>query len=289
MQRQSTASRLRGRLFTVVNGLSELIETLPIKRFERATAHMVYVGPEFNFAERSASQRATQLELKRNYEIISEILKVLLRDAPNDLVRQLETGDKQFRDWLEFNGSWSVTQNPLENAEKARASAVPLEEVLNVLDVASKEELILVPDTNSLLATADPTAYRAVAGQDAFVFMLLPTVLGELDCLKIEHRNPDVREKAKKVITRIKGWRNQGSLPTGVTVDKSIVVKTSHSEPDMKRTLSWLDPNNEDDRIIASILALQGAHPAAHVILVSGDINIQNKADAALIETIEGP
>jgi predicted ribonuclease YlaK len=38
-----------------------------------------------------------------------------------------------------------------------------------------------------------------------------------------------------------------------------------------------------------AILALQAEYPSAHVILVSGDINIQNKADAALIETIEGP
>ena len=37
----------------------------------------------------------------------------------------------------------------------------------------------------------------------------------------------------------------------------------------------------------ARILALQGEYPSARVILVSGDINIQNKADAALIQTID--
>ena len=71
--------------------------------------------------------------------------------------------------------------------------------------------------------------------------MLLPTVLGELHRHEIEHRNEVVREKAKKIITRIKGWRNQGSLAAGVVVDSSIAVKASHSEPDMENTLSWLD------------------------------------------------
>jgi hypothetical protein len=107
--------------------------------------------------------------------------------------------------------------------------------------------IILVPDTNSLLAAFDPIEYRKVSGENSFVFMILPTVLGERDRLKVEHRNPDVREKAKKVITRIKGWRNQGPLAKGVTVDKTITVKALHTEPNMKATLSWLDSDNRDD------------------------------------------
>jgi predicted ribonuclease YlaK len=146
-----------------------------------------------------------------------------------------------------------------------------------------------VPETNSLLANTDPTAYRDIAGQKAFVFMLLPTVLGELDKLKVEHRNPDVREKARKVIDRIKGWRRQGALVDGITVDKSIKVKAASREPDLKKTLSWLDPRNNDDRIIASVLTLQSESPSAQVILVSGDINLLNKADVAMIETAELP
>jgi PIN domain len=290
MQHRSIASRLRNELSRVVDGLSSLVKTIPVKQFaDRVTANVVFVVPEFYWAERSATQRATQIALKRKYETISEILTVLLCKAPKDLVGRFQEADKSFRSWLELDASWSVAPTPAENAKKVHESAKPFDKIFNVLDVASEDQFILVPDTNSLLAVADPTEYQKIADQKSFVFLLLPAVLGELDRLKIEHRNPDVREKAKKVISRIKGWRNQGSLAVGVIVDKSITVKTSHSEPDMNRTLSWLDANNEDDRIIASILALQGEYPSAHVILVSGDINIQNKADAALIETTEGP
>lgn len=289
MPHRSLALRLRTELSTVVTGLSELIQSLPVCWFDRFSGGVTFVCPEVYFGERSAEQQASQLALKRRYEVLIEILKVVLRGATNDLLSRLEDTDKHFRDWLELDGSWSVTQNPTENARKSEAAAKPLYQILDVLDHASKAELILVPDTNSLLSTADPVDYRKIANQDSFVFMLLPTVLGELDRLKIEHRNDVVREKAKKIITRIKGWRNQGSLAAGVVVDKSIAVKASRSEPDMDNTLSWLDASNDDDRIVASILALQGEHPSAHVILVSDDINLLNKADAALIDTADTP
>jgi len=289
MPYKSVAHRLRSELSSVVTGLSELIKALPIRRFDRSSGGVAFVVPEFYFGERTAEQRATQLALKRKYEILMEILKTILGGATHDLLSRLEDADKRFRDWLELDGSWSVTQNPTENARTAQVAAQPLEQILDVLDLASKEQLILVPDTNSLLSTADPIDYRKVVNQDSFVFMLLPTVLGELDRLKVEHRNDAVREKAKKIITRIKGWRNQGSLAAGVVIDKSIVVKASHSEPNMDKTLSWLDSNNQDDRIIASVLALEGDYSSSQVILISGDINLLNKADAALIDTAEVP
>lgn len=289
MPHKSVALRLRSELSSVITGLSGLIQSLAIRRFDRFGGGIVVICPESYFAERSAEQQATQLALKRQYEVLIEILKVILRGATNDLQNRLEDADKHFRDWLELDGSWSVTPNPAENARKSEAAGQPLLQILDVLDHSSKDELILVPDTNSLLATADPVEYRKVANQDSFVFTLLPTILGELDRLKIEHRNDVVREKAKRIITRIKGWRNQGSLAAGVVVDKSITVKASHSEPHMDKTLSWLDAHNNDDRIVASILALQGEYPSAHVILISDDINLLNKADAALIDTADTP
>jgi predicted ribonuclease YlaK len=55
------------------------------------------------------------------------------------------------------------------------------------------------------------------------------------------------------------------------------------TEPDFEKTRKWLDPNHEDDRIIASALDLQVRHPADSVILVTSDINLQNKAQAAML------
>ncbi|MGH9194787.1 MAG: PIN domain-containing protein [Acidimicrobiia bacterium] len=61
------------------------------------------------------------------------------------------------------------------------------------------------------------------------------------------------------------------------------------AEPDFSTSLAWLDRTNQDDRIVASLLELQRVNPAAEIILVTGDINLQNKADAAGLPWSELP
>lgn len=289
MQHGSTAMRLRKRLTAVVDRLAGLISTLPVKHFDKYSSNAIFICPDYYWGDFTAEQRAIQVELKRDYDQVSELLGLLLSRAPESLIRQFRSADERFRVWLELKSNWSLSPDAKKNEAALRSDATKFETVLSVLEVTGGSQVIIVPDTNSLLTSPDPVDYRGIAGSNPLVFLLLPTVLGELDRLKNEHRNQDVREKAKRVITRIKGWRQQGALSTGVTVDKTITVKAWHREPDMKNTLSWLDADVQDDRIIASVIGLQGEQPSSRVILVTGDINLQNKADAALVETAETP
>ena len=100
-------------------------------------------------------------------------------------------------------------------------------------------------------------------------------MLAELDNLKNHARDPTYRTKVNDVIRRIRGWRNQGSLLNGVRVHQTITVKAVPHEPRVEGTLSWLDPSNRDDRIIASCLELQISTNAAllerfsHVVSVT--------------------
>jgi hypothetical protein len=49
----------------------------------------------------------------------------------------------------------------------------------------------------------------------------------------------------------------------------------------MDRSLPWLDPENRDDRLIATTIEVMRTHPRSPVVLVSTDINAQNKAEHA--------
>lgn len=220
---------------------------------------------------------------------------MLLRAAPETLLSQWKEADERFRDaWIELGTNYALTPDRARNEAALRKDAAAFKELLSILEGVGDTGVLLVPDTNSLVDQPDPARYRSIAGRDDFRFVLLPPVPGELDELKIAHKNPDVRESAKRVITRIKGWRDQarragGALNDGTVLDRSITVQSLHVEPDMRGSLTWLDASVADDRIIAAVLAVAAEHPAARVVLVTGDVNLQNKADAAMLETAETP
>lgn len=283
----SAIVRLSSALDSVVADLASLVRAMPVHYSSNQAGEFIILAPAYRWGERSAEQQHQHLQIVRRYKIISELLLALLIDAPKSLKREFEQGDKRFTTWLELGSNWSISPDKETNERALRESTEGLRSVVKVLAAGPQDQLILIPDTNSLLAEPDPTAYRAISKGAGFDFLLLPTVLKELDELKMLHRNPDVRDKAQKVITRIKGWRIQGPLLEGVVVDKTIRVRAIHDEPNMTNSLSWLDAHSADDRIVAATLHVQSILPSARVVLVTGDINLQNKSDAALIEVAE--
>ena len=147
MRHKSIASRLRTRFSGVTERLAELVKALPVRRLETSVGNLVFIGPEFYLGERSADQQATQLSLKREYSAISELLKLLVSVGPNGLINGLEQADNRFKGWLDLNGSWSVTPSKAENEKSVRAAAEPIERILDVLDAAGKDEIVVVPAT----------------------------------------------------------------------------------------------------------------------------------------------
>jgi len=162
-------------------------------------------------------------------------------------------------------------------------------QLLHMLETSKQHTIIVVPDTNALAICPEFSRYAEIAGQASFALVIMPTVLSELDQLKITARDEEFRSRVKSVITRIKGLRNQGSLIDGVTVNRETTVRMEAREPDFRSTLSWLETSNNDDRLIASVLELQRREPSALLILCTSDINLQNKAEMANIPFAEPP
>lgn len=282
----TTLERMTNDLASITADLGVLMAGVPIKRLDRS-GDIVLVFPDFYWSELSSEQQGEQLLIKRRYDKWHELIQKLLSGAPKHITQNLHKADKQFRTWVEFSSNWSLRPSHEANLTKLEDSSQALRCLLDILTNDAEAATILVPDTNSLLATADPTEYRALANNLPFTFLLMPTILRELDELKMLHRNPEVREKAKGAITRIKGWRLQGNLANGVTVDRDITVKAVSREPQMEKSLSWLDSSVPDDRLIACLLEAIAEYPTAHITLVTGDINLQNKADTAGIPVNE--
>jgi predicted ribonuclease YlaK len=147
----------------------------------------------------------------------------------------------------------------------------------------------LIPDTNALIYFPDISKWT-FPEMNQFTIALMPTVLEELDSLKINHNNSTVREKAEKIIRMIKGYRNRGSLTEGVNIVKNkIKLVAIPIEPNGIDTLPWIDLRNNDDRFLCSTVDFIRSHICSPVIVVSRDINLQNKCEYALIPYKEPP
>ena len=290
MKYDTITKKLCNNLDSIVEDLASLLNEVSIHRTGELNIPGVTVIafiPDYHWDEPTPQQRNSQILLKRRYDQFCEMLRLILGKAPKDLLNKLDDVEDKFRIWLELKQNWALTLNRASNLAKFKEDVKEIRDILDIVNSSPTTATIIIPDTNSLLESPDPIRYREILKKNEFIFMILPTVLGELDSLKMRHNNPAVREKAIKAIDRIKGWRNQGNVRDGIIVDKTIIVKVNYNEPDMKLTLSWLDENTKDDRIIASVLSVQSDYPVSEIVFFTKDINLQIKADAAYINVAE--
>ncbi|MFW6042036.1 MAG: PIN domain-containing protein [Guyparkeria sp.] len=166
--------------------------------------------------------------------------------------------DSLIRRWLERSARDRTIPS---NIDLARARSTEQFDALRRLvalgTAGNNGEIVLVPDTNALLFNPDVAVYTGAVGRVGYLVVLLPTVLSELDDLKDRGRTSDVRDQAGKVIERIKGLRDRGSLINGVKVARQVYLRAEPRETQASSVLNWLDPAVPDDRIIAAALDIQ--------------------------------
>jgi predicted ribonuclease YlaK len=133
----------------------------------------------------------------------------------------------------------------------------------------------------------DVDLYTEMLGAKYFVHVV-PVVLRELDELKRNGRNENVRESARKADMRLKKYRNNGDVLTGARVSGQVFVKFEHIEPEESGLPSWLDMSVPDDRFVASALLLQSKHPGSAFYVITSDINMQTKLSAVGMPFLEG-
>lgn len=260
----------------------ELLDNSRIKfRRDDPYSNVVIIAPTQYWDEPTKTEQIIQINLKKSYAQWIEIFKLFTENLPEASKRKIEQTDKFVNNWIEKKSDWGIPNTIAEAKAKFETELEFFYDTLNLYSNNGDKEIIIVPDTNALIQEPAPKSYKSIIGYENITIVFLPTVLSELDELKIKSSNPDFQKKVKSVIKRLKGYRQQGNLIEGVVVEKSICLKMIASEPNFKKTLSWLDENNNDDRIIASALEIQRDNPSTAVCLVTSDINLQNKAEMA--------
>jgi hypothetical protein len=242
-----------------------------------------------NFAYRELELPGRQLQSKllEDYRHFHLLVEALLAKQPQEALDELEQADKSLIETIEQKATWcKSTAEAFKQAEEALQVHSTL---LNRLYDQSDGNPTFVPDTNALLFNPHLESWRfpQVA---SFSIGLVPSVLEELDSLKMNHRQESVRKKSESLIRQIKDYRRRGSLTAGVP----IVSGTSSlfavaTEPKPQVPFPWLDLSNADDRFIASVVELMRSRPRSPVVAVTRDINLQNKAEFARVAFIEPP
>jgi len=278
----------------IADDIQNLLEDLLLKHssiylWNTPGGSVVFVSASGNYSYNKLNEEGRQIQAKllEEYRRFYSLLIVLLKKQPKNTLEKLSRLDKVLTNTIEQNNTWCKnTQEAFEEAVQALRSEF---ELLNRLFDSSEEESIYVPDTNALLYNPKIESW-AFQGISKFTILLLPSVLSELDLLKINHRNENVRKKAETIIRKIKEFRRRGKLTEIVTVVKNkIMIQAMAIEPDMKTTLQWLDPDNNDDRILAGVIEIMRVRPRSLVTAVSRDINFQNKAEFAAVPYEEPP
>lgn len=114
-----------------------------------------------------------------------------------------------------------------------------------------------------------------------------PVIIRELDKKKIEVSSKKIRDRAKTIISKLKELRKVGSF---VVKDVTIPIAFINEEPKIDWDVAQLDPNLNDDRLIASISTFaESEQMLSSVRLVTNDFGLQLKADAKRITFIDLP
>lgn len=250
---------------------------------------IVYIDPNGNglWGELSLEVRPLQSKILEDYRRYHEMIRTLTRGMAKGSQREFAQAHALVVKHVEQQlATWSKSVADAQ-AETLRA----IDEMQGLLDhlYSPRGEVLIVPDTSALILGASLEQW-SFDWCDAFTVVLTPTVLAELDELKIAHRNLDVRTKAECIIRQIKEYCRRGDLRAGVPVVKRrISARSIAVEPKMGESLPWLDPTNNDDRLLASTIEIIRQNVRSVVVLVTADVNLQNKAQHARIPTVEPP
>ena len=275
---------LTAELDKIKKNMFELLDNSRIKiRRNDPYSNIVIIAPTNYWDKPTDIEQALQIKINKSYSKWIETFKLFTENMPEDSKQKINQTDEFIKNWIEKKSDWGIPNSISEAKSVFEREIKFFYNTLRLFAKIENEEIIIIPDTNALIQEPNPKMYKTLINSEKFTIVFLPTVLSELDELKIKSSNPDFQKKVKSVIKRIKGYRAQGNLLEGVTVEKSIKLKMIASEPDFDRTLSWLDKDNNDDKIIASALEIQRENPSSAVCLVTSPRKFHKKISIKIL------
>jgi len=272
--------------------LNDLIDASTIKHFiNEPETGIVFISPPYYWGELDNKGLIKQAKVLKAFNFWFELVEFIFFDKLNAIKNEImELRNFILNKWIQgTEGDFSLLASIKKAKEIVKSKFKKYRKHINWLASCGYEGLILIPDTNSLINNPEIQSYGKSFGTNKYTVVFIPAASAQLVDLKIKHKDQNFRKKINSIIRYIKGYRKQENLHEGVNIYKSITVKMISYDPKVEKVLHWLDKDIPDDRIIASSLELQRQNADTKVVLVTSDINLQNKAEATRLPYIETP
>lgn len=284
---QTVAESLAVAGTALLDGVAGLLgDDVPLLDVNKPDSSVIFIGPSFSFGDLPLEKKRLQSRLNEDRRRFFALVRAMLRTQSTEVQKRVDEQETTVREVIE--------QEPLvwhsTTGEALAAVKKEIDEILGTvahLHDPTEGSVVLVPDTNALILSPAFQEWN-FEGLSKFVVLLVPLLLSELDTLKTNHRDSNVKQKAQAVIRQVKEYARRGSLWDGVTiVADRIRLRALAVEPRVAETLPWLDATVPDDRMLASTVEAMRMHPRSTVALVTADINLQNKATFAGVPFLE--
>lgn len=151
-----------------------------------SSVFVVSVSGSYAFSNLKDNGMQIQAKVLDEYRKFHSLLNALLKGQPQDCTNKLAENDDTLLNLIEQKHTWCKDVH--EAYEKATKALQEELDLLSRLPTTSSDSAIIIPDTNALLYNPDIEAW-SFPEISPLLIILLPTVMAELDKLKINHRN----------------------------------------------------------------------------------------------------
>lgn len=135
-------------------------------------------------------------------------------------------------------------------------------------------------DTNILIhfQTFDEVDWCSGLEASEVVLVFAPVVMREMNQHKDDSRNKWRQKRARILFSKLK-WLLKGILPgDSISIKEAVSILEVPREPKVDWGHLGLDPQINDDRLLATIIEFADTHPPDSMVFISDDFHIQRRA-----------
>ncbi|MBN2651930.1 MAG: hypothetical protein JXR63_06060 [Spirochaetales bacterium] len=241
------------------------------------------VGPKFNYSN-NLSKRKEKIRSKLIFDLKKLELEFfnLYSKFPDTLEREIQDCFALLLGRLALRPDWILQKDNRKNLDIIRDDFKFLYNLVDSLgsNFEMNHYLLIVPDVDTLINIEDFHVFERLVGKNLAIVAIMKSVMDDIHDVSQMYLDEETTAKAQRVLERL----NDANL------NESYNNLTFSFVEDFKlkaMPARWLDFHNDEDVLLADILELSKSYSSAFVVLMSSNIDIQNKAELLKIPFLD--